>query len=202
MIGGFPKSKLDTSTRQWPSAIAAAGAIKRRCTGCHDASMPLPGYLSDNLGLVLSNPDFSDVRVRFSRHLFFNLSRPEKSLILLAPLAREAGGLGLCVRRGTRGEPEMAVPVFAGSTDADYQRILALCRDGKRHLEGIKRFDMPGFRPTGSYLREMKKYGVLPASAAEDTSIDVYATDRAYWRSLWWPTPPQRGPQGWAGAHR
>ena len=186
MIGGFPKSKLDTSTRQWPSSIAAAEAIERRCAGCHDASMPVPKYISDNLGLVLSNPDFSDVRVRFSRHLFFNLSRPEKSLILLAPLAREAGGLGLCRRRGRDGEPDVSVPVLTDKTDADYERILTLCREGKKHLDSIKRFDMPGFRPTDSYVREMKKYGILPASQAQDAIVDVYATDRAYWRSLWW----------------
>jgi hypothetical protein len=187
MIGGFPRSKLDTSTRQWQTSIAAAAAIERRCAGCHDASMPLPRYLSDNLGLVLSNPDFSDVRVRFSRHLFFNLSRPAKSLILLAPLARDAGGLGLCRRRVQHGGPDVSGAVFAGTTDAEYQRILALCRDGKRYLEAIKRFDMPGFRPTSSYVREMKKYGILPAGFGEKTPIDVYATDRAYWRSLWWP---------------
>jgi hypothetical protein len=47
---------------------------------------------------------------------------------------------------------------------------------------------MPGFRPTDSYIREMRKYGILPANIAEDGTIDVYATDRAYWRSLWWST--------------
>jgi hypothetical protein len=128
------------------------------------------------------------VRVRFSRHLFFNLSRPEKSLILLAPLARDAGGLGLCRRGDLPGEQHAAIPVFADTSDADYQRILALCRDGKRHLEKIKRFDMPGFRPTDPYVREMKRYGILPANIAADAIMDVYATDRAYWRSLWWPT--------------
>lgn len=190
MIGGFPKSQLDTSTRQWPASIAAADAIERRCTVCHDASMPVPRYLSDNLGLVLSNPDYRDVRIRFSRHLFFNLSRPQKSLILLAPLARSAGGLGLCRHRGRAADGDLVVPVFADTTDADYQRILALCRAGKRYLETIKRFDMPGFRPTDSYVREMKRYGILPASVGENTPIDVYATDRAYWRSLWWPLRP------------
>jgi hypothetical protein len=186
MIGGFPRSKLDTTDRAWPSSVAAAEAIRRRCDACHDASMPLPKYLSDNLGLVLSNPDFSDVRIRFSRHLMFNLSRPEKSLILLGPLARQAGGSGLCRHRGQHGAPDAETVVFADTSDVDYQRILALCRAGERHLETTKRFDMPGFRPTNSYIREMKRYGILPASLAENAIIDVYATDRAYWRSFWW----------------
>ena len=147
---------------------------------------PLPQFLSDDLGLVLSNPDFSDVRMRYSRHLFFNLSRPEKSLLLLAPLPRSAGGLGLCRGRGVQSGTEDGAAVFADTTDEDYQRILTLCLDGKAHLERIKRFDMPGFRPSAPYVREMKKYGVLPADLGGEALIDVYAADEAYWRSHWW----------------
>ncbi|MEA3226474.1 MAG: hypothetical protein U9Q07_11035, partial [Planctomycetota bacterium] len=117
-----------------------------------------------------------------SRHLMFNLSRPEKSLILLAPLAANAGGYGLCKQRDG-GEP---ITIFADADDPDYKKILAVCRQGKRHLEQIKRFDMPGFRPTPTYVREMKRYGILPRDLPEHAPIDVYATDRAYWRSLWW----------------
>ena len=40
--------------------------------------------------------------------------------------------------------------------------------------------------PAVHYVREMKKYGILPADLPEDADIDVYATDRAYWRSLWY----------------
>lgn len=191
MIGGFPKSKLDTTRRDWPEAVAAAEAITRRCTSCHDKSLPVPKYISDNLGLILSNPDFNDIRIKMSRHLMFNLSRPEKSLILLAPLAKEAGGYGLCstVQTSPRENRQsgQAVPVFAGTDDPDYKKILAVCRKGKQHLEqNNKRFDMPGFRPTPSYVREMKRYGILPGDLPEDAPIDVYATDRAYWHSLWW----------------
>ncbi len=189
MIGGFPKSQLETSDRKWPTSKAAAEAIGRRCFSCHDKSIPLPRYLSDNLGLVLSNPDFGDIRIRFSRHLMFNLTRPEKSLILLAPLAKAAGGYGLCRQRDKSEKmekPGESVIVFAGTGDPDYQKILELCRAGKSHLEKIKRFDMPGFRPTSSYVREMKRFGILPRDLEPSADIDVYATDRAYWRSLWW----------------
>jgi len=184
MIGGFPKSILETTDREWPSSVAAAEAIERRCTGCHDKSLPMPRYLSDDLELILSNPDMNDVRIRMSRQLFFNLSRPEKSLILLAPLAKEAGGYALCSQRG--GAADGRVTVFADANDPDYQKILTLCREGKQHLDQIKRFDMPGFRPTPGYIREMQRFGILAKDLPEDAPIDVYATDRAYWQSLWW----------------
>ena len=45
--------------------------------------------------------NFSDPRTRFSRHILYNLTRPEKSLLLLAPLAKEAGGYGVCGGTGT-----------------------------------------------------------------------------------------------------
>jgi hypothetical protein len=187
MIGGFPRSKLDTSDRSWPASIAAAEAIERRCTACHDKNTrPLPKYLSDNLGLVLSNPDMNDIRIRYSRHLMFNLSRPAQSLILLAPLSREAGGYGSCVSQADGSGGEQVESVFASTSDPDYQRILTLCRRGKEHLERIKRFDMPGFRPTSSYVREMKRYGVLGPDLPDDAPIDVYAVDEAYWQSHWW----------------
>ena len=45
---------------------------------------------------------------------------------------------------------------------------------------------MPGFRPRPEYIREMKRFGILPVSfdAAKDP-FDPYATDRKYWESLW-----------------
>jgi hypothetical protein len=49
---------------------------------------------------------------------------------------------------------------------------------------------MPGFVPNEHYVREMKRYGVLPASLDPNARpIDVYATDEAYWRLFW---PPER----------
>ncbi|MBE0536007.1 MAG: hypothetical protein IH624_10090, partial [Phycisphaerae bacterium] len=185
-IGDWPKSQLETADRAWPESKPAEEAIERRCGGCHDRRLPVPRFLSDEMGFVLSNPDFDDVRCRMARHALFNLSRPDKSLMLLGPLAKEAGGYGSCRRRladGKLGEP---VVVFESADDADYRKILALCRAGKAHLEKIKRFDMPDFRPLASYVREMKRYGVLPADLPDDARIDVYATDRAYWESLWY----------------
>ena len=52
-------------------------------------------------------------------------------------------------------------------------------------LEEIKRFDMPGFQPNEHYVREMQRYGVLPASLDASTDpVDSYETDRRYWESL------------------
>jgi len=116
----------------------------------------------------------------------YNLTQPEKSLILLAPLVSSAGGYGWCRGKSAEGGPEQQTAVFASREDGDYQAILAAISLGGKRLQTVKRFDMPGFRPNQHYIRELKSYGILPAGfdSAKD-AIDVYATDEAYWRSLW-----------------
>lgn len=76
------------------------------------------------------------------------------------------------------------MPVFADTSDPDYQKILAMCAAGKTRLETIKRFDMEGFQPPAPYIREMKRYGILPEDFPEDAPVDPYACDRAYWNSF------------------
>jgi hypothetical protein len=133
-----------------------------------------------------------------------NLSDPARSPILLAPLAIKAGGWGLCkgelrvpLPTGPRdpyalGEPDAAAPatvstIFQSADDPDYRKLLAGIEKSKKELDRITRFEKPDFRPNRHYVREMKRYGILPADAdGEKQHIDVYATDQAYWRSFWY----------------
>ena len=122
--------------------------------------------------------------------MLLNLTRPEMSLVLRAPLARRAGGLGMSKPGAKAGDDEAkVVEVFADTADKDYAKLLAGTVKAKARLDAIKRFDMPGFRPNAHYIREMKRYGVLPAELGDADPIDVYATDQAYWRSLWYSPP-------------
>ena len=102
-----------------------------------------------------------------------NLTRPEKSYMLLAPLARQSGGLAICKEA-----------VFKTKDDPLYQAMLAAIRDARDRLNEGKRFDMPGFRPNEHYIREMQRFGILPKDLKATDPIDVYATDRKYWDSF------------------
>jgi len=184
MIGGYHENLPVNTDWQWQTTKTAGEAINRRCLSCHQGDMVLPQSLSDERKVSFWRPDPDDPRLRMSRHLVFNLTRPRESLMLLAPLAKEAGGYGTC--RTKDAQENAAKPVFADPNDPDYRKILAMCTAGKEHLDKIKRFDMPGFHPPQPYIREMKRYGVLPADLPAEAKIDVYATDRAYWRSLWY----------------
>ncbi len=182
-IGGGNLGNAQTDDG-WPETQMAQPVFDRRCMSCHEGDKRIPKKLSDEIGLY---PGFEfpgeKPRMRKSRHLVFNLTRPEKSLILLAPLAKSAGGYGLC--RPVDAAAADAGAVFASTNDPDYQRLLAMCEAGKRKLEQIKRFDMPGFKPPAEYVREMKRYGLLPETfdLAKDP-INVYEMDRTYWDSF------------------
>ena len=168
--------------------------MKKRCASCH-GSVPKPGEKigeelnyqfgpkGPSMPLVHSFDDLKQIRVKFGYFKFgqdrtaqslCNLTRPDKSLLLRAPLGREAGGLGLC-----------SPPVFDLTQDPDYQLLLsAIVKASEAHGQ-TKRFDMPGFRPNAHYVRQMQRFGVLPQNVAPDRPIDVYATDQAYWRLFW-----------------
>ena len=142
--------------------------------------------------------------------------------MLLAPLAKEAGGWGLCrmseavALRSERGSPDPQQPldaknatssssglapvltaaaresraptaaVFASTADPGYQAIRAMIIAGREFLErGSTRFDMTNFKPRPDWVREMKRYGVLPECVKPGEVTDAYAVEQDYWKSLW-----------------
>ena len=159
------------------SRSAAAAVMQKRCNSCHTGNRRLPKHPGDIVGVRGYTIVKDKITRRMSNHLVFNLTRPEKSMILLAPLSKSAGGFGVC-RKNER-------PIFADRTDAGYQTLLELVSRSKAILDADKRFDMPGFRPSRHYIRVMKTYGILPRSFdIKNDPIDPYKTDRAYWRSF------------------
>lgn len=66
-----------------------------------------------------------------------NLSNPSHSLLLQAPLAKDAGGAGMC-------KNEDGSPVFADKDDPDYQKSLKAIEVGQDRLEEYPRIDMMG----------------------------------------------------------
>ncbi len=153
----------------------------RRCGSCHGVkanSHPRLAWEGSDIRPWARLPlKFADADPASS---LCNLTRPEKSYLLRAPLSRDAGGYGLC-----------AESVFADTKDADYQAVLSAIQAAADHLAEIKRFDMPGFRPNEHYFREMKHFGIIPASQSPDDPVDVYSLDQAFWASAWHqPTVP------------
>lgn len=184
---------IETSAT-YPGTYAALGSgvypvelpldpMQRRCGGCHSVKPIEQPHIHYTNFHVHFGPKDSGVPDYLASapwqhpivpQSLCNLTRPEKSILLRAPLSVTAGGLGLC-----DGE------VFADTNDADYLTLLGTINAASEQLQQGKRFDMPGFRPNEHYVREMQRFGALDADLGPHDPIDVYQTDETYWRSFW-----------------
>jgi len=180
MIGNYAENQQVNTGADWPATKAAAKVIQDRCASCHDKpARLLPRSLADERGVSFWQPSLDDPRLLASRHIVFNLSRPAKSLMLLAPLAKQSGGWELC--------RNSSAAVFASTADPGYQAIRAMILAGKEFLDhDSTRFDQPGFKPRVAWVREMKRYGVLPENFTAGEPVDPYAVEKKYWESLWY----------------
>ncbi|MCF0234722.1 MAG: hypothetical protein HUK22_07080 [Thermoguttaceae bacterium] len=180
--GGFGYAMNNTITSndaKWPETAAFSETMAKRCDECHavkDANISLPHRFSGD--------------GRFSRFNVFDLSYPEESRLLRAPLSKSAGGFGICEAKSGRA-------VFESTDDPDYQAMLDYVKFGRRYILEVDNrpemlnaspnngVDCPQkFTPRWAYLREMIRYGILPIDADPTASYNVYELEEKYWRSL------------------
>jgi len=165
--------------------------IRRRCGSCHEEQgdedtgikpLPYTSELAKKNKHGLKRPTGAHERIvvendpigRLSPSILINFSRPELSPLILGPLAKSAGGYGTC------GD------VFKDKNDPDYKELLDALVNARALYEAGRTFGSPTFMPNRQYVREMVKYGILPASFdITKDELDVFQTDEKYWRSLW-----------------
>ena len=188
----------------WAEQTAMREAVSRRCDGCHapteqDKKRVKYDIYVDNYSPA--NPrtrgdhtvahDLCEGNARYSRMEIFDLSYPEESKALLAPLSRSANGLGFC-------EAKSGKPVFESTDDPDYQTILRGIQRGRDYiLNEDNRYSMlycdpnngaapQAFRPRWAYLREMIRYGILPTDTDPTATYNPFTLDEQYWQSFWY----------------
>ncbi len=137
----YPGTYASLGCGYFPVAPTSYGAMQNRCGSCHLREQTAKRGEAPRKTLHFGGGWQGKIEP------LTNLSRPEKSYLLLAPLAKAAGGLELC-----------SSITFEDSSDPLYQQILDTIRNAGRRLAEEKRFDMPGFRPNEHYIREMQTF--------------------------------------------
>ncbi len=162
-FAGFAASDNPKGMEQY-AATLDADILQRRCDSCHTPEKSKKYGLRRKKVIDTDNLDLNDI---------------EQSLLLLAPLSKEAGGLGKC-------KDEKTPAVFADKEDPDYialkgeiEKIRDVCYPGGFHWQ-------PGFRPLEMYYREMKRYGVLAPDVDSSTPLDPFEVDQKYYE-LFYP---------------
>ena len=117
---GRPGSRDAVAGTKWFESFQQV--YRKRCASCHGKD-----FYTKNNG---------------RHHTWINLTHPQWSRVLTAPLAKTAGGLQLCKPK------EAKLPnSFANKTDPDYKTILAAINQGKNDLYATPRVDMPNATP-------------------------------------------------------
>ncbi|NLY01496.1 MAG: hypothetical protein GXY83_35840 [Rhodopirellula sp.] len=206
-IGYYLHSINVRNDKDWPETQAMVDVMNRRCDRCHaptEKEKQIGTYkLPAHFYARYYPPDefqknryvahtMSEDGGRFNRHLIYNLSYPELSKAARAPLAKQAGGLGVC-------QAKSGEPVFEDKNDPDYRAIVAAVARGRKHIvEENNRFSMINpspnngencpvrYVPRRDYAREMIRYGVLPVDHDFDSSVDPFEMDKAYWKTFWY----------------
>ncbi|OHB66010.1 MAG: hypothetical protein A2Y76_08300 [Planctomycetes bacterium RBG_13_60_9] len=177
----------EDQAREGPSyAVFASPVLNRSCRQCHAKGReapPLPVTMTEQertelvrkLQLAPYERIVQKDDYRFSAHVLLNMSHPERSPLLLGPLPKAAGGWGSCPHQ------------FEGTQDPGYRSLLSDIQNRKSQIDKTPRFGTPQFRPNRQYIREMKRFGVLPAQfdPAHDP-MDVFEVDQEYWRLFWY----------------
>ncbi|MDA3925396.1 MAG: hypothetical protein PF904_11930 [Kiritimatiellae bacterium] len=172
---GMIRNNRDLPKEYWRTHKKAQAMFKKNCIGCHDNKMPeMHDYP------IAGKVDRK--KQSWSPHAGYNLTHPEKSGLLMAPLSKQAGGWGICKAKDSKDSPG----VIKDKNDPTFQAILAHIEEGKKVLETIKRWDMPGFKPNPLYIREMKRFGVMSEEYdREKDTVDVFTIDRRYFEMHW-----------------
>ncbi|MCU0857759.1 MAG: hypothetical protein MUC65_05075 [Pontiellaceae bacterium] len=154
--------------------------IGKRCISCHvqnGTAQRIPAVYDRDIRHKQLERDYAphertvftnDPMGTYSWDVILNASRPDKSALLLAPLSKEAGGRESCGK------------IFTSTNDPDYQQLLAALKNFQQEWSKTPRFGFPNFQVNPQYVREMIRFGVLPAGTDPKT-VDPYVTDRAYW---------------------
>lgn len=181
-IGDGQKVTAFNSFNKPQLAEPMEGVAKRRCYSCHENMYKL-GRLSweqrDHNKWEKGAPPDSLNNPNYSLTLF-NLTNPDNSLFLRAPLAKSAGGYAWC--KDDQGNP---VEVFKDKSDPDYKLVRAEIEKTIERQNKYKRIEMKDYRPKGYYYHWLKVYNIIPPDY-EAKDGDFYELDEKYWQSHWW----------------
>lgn len=120
-------------------------ALNDTCSSCHRVQGDLPGVPEEVFHEKIDRKKYGFTWAGKDRYntrnaVLVNLTHPEQSRLLRAPLAKSAGGLGLCSKS-----------VFADTADPHYQAALAVLQKWTADLAAQPREDMIGAKPCPEY---------------------------------------------------
>ena len=188
MLGSYYLNKFVARDADWEEIKDINEVFRESCASCHTGEKRLPDRISKdtreskNWHFTYAQRGKNTPRARLSSGAVFNLTFPENSAVLMAPLSSKAGG-----RAGTGGH----TAIFASRDDPRYRRILKAIEKAKDYVENQNpRYDSPNYKPKGAYLRAMKRFSVM-RDGQPMGNFNAFDCDKKYWDLVVAPKPYQ-----------
>lgn len=149
--GGKPRVDLSLDERRriyaWIDLnVPYYGTSDSNYRGNRGCRQILPGELENTLREVAKRRCIECHKEGIPREHFTRIDNPERNIFLAAPLARKAGGKGICKPENSNIQPSShsqdSFAVFANKDDPDYQKLLNLFRPVSEQLSLRPRMDM------------------------------------------------------------
>ena len=154
--------------------------LNARCTKCHTRGDSKPWAFANEYEYgKMRVPDGSGGFGSSKSYgiYFYNLTKPEKSRVVDAPLAKTAGGLAENNKKGKH------PVIFENKDDPDYKKLLSCITQVADYMKKNFPFqNSPDFRPSRGYIRQMQKCKILPKDWNENTPIDAMKIDEEYFK--------------------
>ena len=180
---GFMREYFDNKTFDRAAGMSAEreainSVVRERCIKCHSAGNSRPFAFSFEYGGFRAPDGKGGFKLSGSRGIsLYNLTRPEKSLVLLLPLSKSAGGLADSSDKSSHPE------VFKDKSDAGYAKMLSAVSAVADYLKKTSPFHTsPDFRPSRAYIRQMQACGILPKDWKDETHLDPMSIDERYFK--------------------
>lgn len=145
--------------------------LEKRCDTCHQSKRSRNHWLEGENRQVAYR---------------FNMTHPDKSLVLLAPLAKSAGGLELCKKDKKDPADAPESPIFETKDDPDY-KVLQDLVGVVVEQQGHPRWFHDDHVPVDWYIREMKRFGAIPEDYEHSgpNALSGYEIDERYFNILY-----------------
>jgi hypothetical protein len=176
-IGGYAENKLVNTDTDWPTTLAGAEAIQRRCADCHQGDLVLPKSMSDERGVSFWRFEIDDpASAAQSAHRLQSLAArafPAAARTARSPPAVSACAAMLQVSR-CRCSP-------TGPTRTT-QYLLEMVSPDETNWNGSN----VSTCPVSSRARNTSANSAAtgsPPDHPDDAPVDPYQLDRQYWEA-------------------
>ncbi len=184
----------------FPEIKAGHASLAKNCATCHTKEKEV-NKIEEFEGNHMLWPRFGRKQRPFApaeyiQHALYNFTDIEESRVLKIGLAKDAGGFATNpagtrkVERDENGVWKHPV-VFKDKNEQGYKDLQAYIQAFKNFLDKNPQYDSPDFIPNEAYVREMKRFGIMPADYDPTTrTLDFGKLEKIYFDETWkdaWP---------------